>query len=40
MKGTTVTRRKEHWCMSFFAKTPKAENIVTKPRAKKSLSDR
>jgi hypothetical protein len=39
MKGATVTRRKEHRCMSFFAKTPKAENIVTKPRAKKSLSD-
>jgi hypothetical protein len=26
--------------MSFFAKTPKVGNIVAKPRAKKSTSDR
>jgi hypothetical protein len=39
-KGTTVTCRKEHQHMSFFAKTPKAENIVNKPRAKKSMSGR
>jgi hypothetical protein len=39
MKGTTVTRRKEHWRMSFFAKIPKAKNNIVKPRAKKSPLD-
>jgi hypothetical protein len=39
MKGNIITRRKEHRRMSFFAKIPKAGNIATKPRAKKSPSD-